>query len=324
MRPSRTRGAGSCCCGGQRNFRAFGPRPLLQRQGFAPSSFAPLALVSSISLLLLLLLYFWRNLSFGVQPQQQYKLGELLLEHHQQQHHRPDILEPSSASVYSDRESKLRFHFDGVKNNNDNDDGIDPLISSKPTHEACMGYTGIYHVAMTDVKGGAGTALLQLVLGQLLYAAQQNLKPWVHLLNNVSEVIYDPIVHGVGKGAAAVAFRAMGGRNATVYHMRGGHWRDAAPGPLDSTQRVSSRLYRFEGSGIWTHYFEPVSDFVPGDRSCEKKLYVTLGMRLITPGLHGYSAVAIRCWRLVVSRDYSSYRECQRANANTHMLFESW
>ena len=173
----------------------------------------------------------------------------------------------------------------------------------QPTHEACNGYEGIYHIAMTDILGGVGTALIQLVLGQLLYAESQNLQPWV-FLNNQSQVYYDPLVHGgdgQSEGERSVHLTAMVGRNATYFApSRQSHriWRDYIPGPPNSSIPVTKQKLYFEGTGVWDHYFEPVSDFVPGDRSCESKLYVTMDLYLITPGIHGFSQqYATRAWR---------------------------
>jgi alpha 1,2-mannosyltransferase len=165
-----------------------------------------------------------------------------------------------------------------------------------PTHHACDHTQGILHIAMGDIGGAAGTILFQFVIGQLIYAERNQLTPWVHL-NNVSYIVYDPLVHGQGPG---VSLQAHGGRNATRLSIAPAgqrHWRDQYPGPLDASQPVQLREYHFPGTGVWEHYFEPVSDFVPGDQSCARQLYVTLDLFLITPGIHGFAPWAPRCWR---------------------------
>lgn len=183
-----------------------------------------------------------------------------------------------------------------------------------PTHSACRddSVQGIYHIAMGDIGGAAGTIFFQFVIAQILYAERHGLKPWVHL-SNVSHVVYDTAVHGgggVGTTAAAPAavvmteLTAMVGRNATYYRRRGGHHRDATPGPPDAALPVAQQTLQFPGTGVWEHYFEPVSDFVPGDTSCATKLYVTMDLYLITPGLHGYADYAPRCWRYQYMPDY--------------------
>lgn len=61
------------------------------------------------------------------------------------------------------------------------------------------GYKGILHIAMGDIGGGASTIFFQFVIGQLIYAEQYRLLPLIHF-NNVSNIIFDPLVHGGGIG----------------------------------------------------------------------------------------------------------------------------
>lgn len=172
----------------------------------------------------------------------------------------------------------------------------------EPTHESCRGYNGVYHIAMGDIGGAAGTIFYQFVIAQILYAERHNLKPFVHF-SNVSHVIYDDAVHGVGDG---VSFTAMTGRNATYVKHPNGHRRDFTPGPPDGTAPVSQQTLHLPGTGVWNHYFEPISDFVPGDASCETSLYVTMDLYLITPGLHTYANYTPKCWRYKTLPDYIS------------------
>ena len=175
-----------------------------------------------------------------------------------------------------------------------------------PTHHACDGLEGIYHIAMGDIGGAAGTVFFQFVIGQIRYAERNRLKPWVHF-NNVSYIVYDDVVHG---GAAStdhispVRLTAMTGRNASLIERPNGHWRDVIPGPLNISMPIQQQKLVFTGTGVWEHYFEPISDFVPGDRSCEPKLYVTLSLKLITPGIHGFVSWAPKCWRYHYLPDY--------------------
>ncbi|GKY97726.1 hypothetical protein MPSEU_000730800 [Mayamaea pseudoterrestris] len=188
---------------------------------------------------------------------------------------------------------------------------FESIIAREPTHHACDGFDGIYHIAMTDILGGVGTGLLQLVVNQIDYARRHNLKPWVHL-NNSSHVIYDPIVHSRGSG---VQLKAMRAAKATYVKRPGGHWRDAVPGPPNLTSMEPERDFTFDGTGVWEHYFDPVSDFVPGDVSCEHKLLVSMDLYLITPGLHGYSDYATRCWRYDYLPEYIT---------KPHIPYDSW
>jgi hypothetical protein len=184
---------------------------------------------------------------------------------------------------------------------NDQEEGL-TIPPRTPTHTACRDESvqGIYHISMGDIGGAAGTIFYQFVIAQILYAERQNLVPWVHF-SSVSHVVYDPLVHGTGRGVTVTAWT---GRNATYVKRSGGHHRDYTPGPLNASASVRRATMQFSGTGVWGHYFDPVSDFEPGDESCVEKLYVTMDLYLITPGLHGYAEYAPRCWRYHYLPDY--------------------
>jgi len=171
-----------------------------------------------------------------------------------------------------------------------------------PTHHACDGYEGMYHIAMGDIGGAAGTVFFQFVMGQIIYAERNNLVPWVYL-NNVSNEVYDDAVHNP-PGHPGVKWKAMTGRNASRITRPDGHFRDTVPGPLVDVGPALQREFNAAGTGVWEHYFEPVSDYVPGDRSCQDKPYVTLDLKLITPGIHGFVPWAPSCWRYQYLPDY--------------------
>jgi len=242
----------------------------------------------------------------------------------------PGILHPAAKSKLHDRsvdnkpEENTAATTSATKSDSTSSAFLDEeaIPVRTPTGTACQNVKGIYHIAMGDIGGAAGTIFFQFVIAQILYAERQGLKPWVHL-SNVSNVIYDPTVHGAGPGVSVTDM--MVGRNATYYRRPGGHRRDATPGPLDEHQPVvRAESLHFDGTGVWEHYFEPVSDFVPGDRSCTSKLYVTMDLYLITPGLHGYADYAPRCWRYKYQPDYitkvhlgmTEWLEPQRQTAN--------
>lgn len=167
-------------------------------------------------------------------------------------------------------------------------------------HHSCDNYRGIYHIEKGDIGGAAGTVFFQFVIGQLIWAEKYNFKPWV-FLNNVSYIIYDPLVHGSGPG---INFTMLGGANVTYINRPSGHWRDSVPGPPGNLHALAPQKFSFEGNGVWEDYFEPVSDFVPGDTSCESKPLVTMDLYLVTPGVHGFAEWAPRCWRYEYLPDY--------------------
>lgn len=181
--------------------------------------------------------------------------------------------------------------------------GIDDTAAPVPRKDhACDGFGGIYHIQMGDIGGAAGTIFFQFVIGQILWAEQNNLKPFVHF-NNVSHVVYDPLVHGKGKGVVIPdVWTGWKIENRSV--REDGHWRDRYPGSILNSSGVKQETLYFPGTGVWNSYFEPVSDYVPGDRSCMGKKYVTLDLELITPGIHGFAPWAPKCWRYHYLPDY--------------------
>ena len=199
---------------------------------------------------------------------------------------------------------------DNVNNHFDDNPDLPYNRIRIPTHTACQDTRGVYHIAIADRGGGVGTALFQLLIDQIVYAESQSLTPYMHLLPNVSEVIDDPIVFATSPNKKNITFRAYTAPNLIPY-VRGQHWRDIVPGPLNETavRQATQQQIHLSGTGIWGHYFEPISTFVPGDISCENKLYVTIGvddMYLVIPGLHGYATTSVRCWRYDFLPDYVS------------------
>ncbi len=165
---------------------------------------------------------------------------------------------------------------------------------------ACNGYNGIYHIEKGDIGGAAGTVFFQFVIGQIMWAEEYNFKPWVHL-NNVSHVVYDPLVHGNSPG---VNVTMMKGQKVSYIQRPKGHRRDYKPGPpIGDAKDLKPHQYHFDGDGVWNNYFEPVSDFAPGDKSCENKPLVTMDLYLVTPGVHGFSG-APKAWRYEYLPDY--------------------
>jgi hypothetical protein len=186
------------------------------------------------------------------------------------------------------------------------------LTRTTPTHQACQHTQGVYHIQMGDIGGAAGTIFFQFVVSQILYAEHYNLTPWVHF-NDVSHIVYDPLVHQANQQQHIPLNPPMLARNATYVRRPGGHMKDFSPGPPDVSHSVSMHQLNLTGTGVWGHYFEPISDYIPGDTSCHT--YVTMDLFLITPGLHGFTDYAPRCWRYHYLPDYVT---------QLHMPFHEW
>jgi len=163
---------------------------------------------------------------------------------------------------------------------------------------ACIGFNGVLHIQHGDVGGASGTVFFQFMVGMLRWAEQHNFKPWVHL-NDVSKVVFDQAVHKKG-GTLPTKLIMLDG-------MKIGWARDSQdpigyiiPG-LPQRQlgtELKRKEFTFEGTGVWEHYFEPVSDFSPGDDpSCLDKPYLTMEYNHILPGLHSHASWVPHPWR---------------------------
>lgn len=170
-----------------------------------------------------------------------------------------------------------------------------------PTHHACDPYKGVLHIESGDWGGASGTVFFQFVIGQLIYADQHNLLPFIHF-DNFSHLVYDPQLHSTS--GFDVSFSALGGaevppvRDPRMYHA-------IFPGaPKFSERRPNSTIVHLSGTGVWNHYFHPVSDYCPGDQSCARKPIVKMERALVSPGLHVYAPWSPKIWRYGPMPDY--------------------
>ena len=198
----------------------------------------------------------------------------------------PDIKEQSvrepSLKLDPDKCSKLKLK-------------ISPPKRRPPSKGACDGYEGILHIQEGDFGGASGTIFFQYMIGHLQWAAQHNYKPWVHL-NNVSKPVFDTVVHTQGPG---VKFTMMDGMEVDSARDKRDPCGYLFPGrpKLRSDTVMASNEFAFKGTGVWGHYFEPVSDFSPGDPSCSEKPMITLDSDQVAPGLHAQAPWSPKAWR---------------------------
>ena len=186
------------------------------------------------------------------------------------------------------------------------------------TADPCEGVDGIYHIQSGDVGGAAATIFFQFVIAQLIYADAHNLKPWVYF-NNISHHVYDQEIHNATQAQPTLEFTMMKGME--IEHFKDIRLRRAAyPGKPYMAQDLHPHLFSMTGDGVWEHYFEPVSDFVPSSSlslssSCATKPLITMDIWLITPGLHIYAPWTPRMWRYDVLPDYMQQR---------HLTLREW
>ena len=170
-----------------------------------------------------------------------------------------------------------------------------PPRQRPPSKGACNGYDGILHIQQGDFGGGSGTIFFQYMVAFLYWADQHNFKPWVHL-NNFSAKVFDEVVHNQGPGVRFTMMKGMSAEWARDARDPHGYLFPGKP-VLPDDMDLTPDEYFFEGTGVWEHYFEPVSDFSPGDPSCVHKPLVSLHFEQISQGLHCQSPWASHAWR---------------------------
>jgi hypothetical protein len=202
-----------------------------------------------------------------------------------------------------------------------------PVGRMRPTHHACDNYDGVLHIESGDAGAAAGTLFFQYMVNQLIYADMHHLKPFIHL-NNVSQHAYDPIVHGGGNkssgtgwgdadqsrtieniewernldelDASSVSFSMLYGMTiewtSDGYQEMGFGSYPGRPVVMLEHQNLTPRIYQLYGTGVWNHYFFPVSDFVPGDVSCLNKPLIKMHYYHLNPSLLFYTPWSVKSW----------------------------
>mmetsp|Transcript_17386 Transcript_17386/g.43377 ORF Transcript_17386/g.43377 Transcript_17386/m.43377 type:complete len:596 (+) Transcript_17386:86-1873(+) len=165
----------------------------------------------------------------------------------------------------------------------------------EPSDKACDGYDGVFQIQQFDQGGASGTSFFMFNVGMLAWADQHNYLPWIHIDNNFTKPIWDPIVHT--NVAKTRYFTMMEG-------MEIGWVRDPDdprghlfPGKPFIKTPLRPKNFVLDGTGVWEHYFLPVNDFVPGDLSCLDKPIVKMDEDHIVPGMHANAPWAPRAWR---------------------------
>jgi len=169
----------------------------------------------------------------------------------------------------------------------------------KPSDKACDGYDGVFQINHYDGGAASGTAFFLFTIGMLAWADQHNYLPWIHIEDNFTKPIWDPIVHTNIAENHLITFEMISG-------MEIGWARDPDdpnshifPGKPFQERDVAPTTFVIEGTGVWEHYFLPPNDFVPGDSSCRSKPIVKMNDDHIVPGIHSNAPWAPRAWRYV-------------------------
>jgi hypothetical protein len=191
--------------------------------------------------------------------------------------------------------------------------GPSQLLKTKRMEDPCHGYDGVLLIQQGDRYGAAATIFFLFVLNQLLYADRFNLLPWIHL-NDYSQWVYDPMVHGKnGNSSTLQTFQFMGGMQPvqeTLFDPSTNRTFVYPGRPMKRRRHARQRPQSttVEGTGVWNTYFSPVSPFdsnlvtppsvaTSKSSSCHNKPLVTLPLSMIIPALHIHCPWSVRAWR---------------------------
>eukprot|EP00934_Nitzschia_sp_Nitz4_P006970 Nitzschia sp. Nitz4//scaffold169_size48518//31504//32691//NITZ4_007076-RA/size48518-processed-gene-0.95-mRNA-1//-1//CDS//3329538400//6960//frame0 len=173
-------------------------------------------------------------------------------------------------------------------------------IRKASSKTVCAGYDGVLHIRSGDAGGAAGTIFFIYVVNQLIYADKYNLLPWIHL-NNVSKHVYDVAVHG--SVDSIPPFHMMGGMTIDFvndFEDRVGSGVYAGPPKrLLENQPLKPRLYKVDGTGVWSSYFEPVSIFDPSDGiplDCQDKPLLRMHYYHLNPSMLHHCPWSVKSW----------------------------
>jgi hypothetical protein len=190
------------------------------------------------------------------------------------------------------------------------------FLLQKPTHHACDGYKGVLLIQSGDQGAAAGTAFFQYVINQIIYAEMFGYLPWVHF-NNVSQHVYDPLVHGganttvQGIDGMEISWMQVDAPNKTKLEGM------VYPGRPRSTGKLDKRSFAVSGTGVFESYFEPISEFRKGDKSCERLPIITMSYDQLR-GMHLYSPWAVRTWQYLAMPPQNFVAE----NQTLHQWFD--
>ena len=151
------------------------------------------------------------------------------------------------------------------------------------SNQACEGYNGILHIQSVSPGAAMAGAFFTDVINQLLLAQKLNYLPWIHL-GPQAERLYDASAHGT---------------ESTSYGLLVDSHRlskdDIVQGVLSDASRDATTLQEVIGNGIWSSYFEPVSDFRFDDASCVGKPVASLNATEVAR--LGLLPTSVRAWQ---------------------------
>lgn len=125
-------------------------------------------------------------------------------------------------------------------------------------------------------------------------------------MNDFSTKVYDKDVHTQGDPFSLTMMIGMEVGWAKDERDKVGYKFPGKPLFSEDVTELTENTYEFGGTGIWEHYFEPVSDFSPGDPSCADKPYLVMDDYHVMPGLHSHAPWAPHGKRCSMTGDQAS------------------
>lgn len=193
-----------------------------------------------------------------------------------------------------------------------------------PTNTACDGFEGVLHIRHYDQGGASGTAFFLFTIGMIHWANQHNYLPWIHIDSNYTKPIWDQTVHTTDTEISFTMKTGMEIGWARDRRDNEDHIFPGRPKFRNNTGKKSlfPKQFSAHGTGVWEHYFLPITNFVPGDASCKGKPLVRFDDDHIVPGIHSNAPWAPRAWKyspapyiLREDLDWDEWFEPQRRHA---------
>ena len=159
----------------------------------------------------------------------------------------------------------------------------------------CEDHDGVLYISAVGKSAATGTAFFNFVVDQLIYADKYNLLPWIQI--DDQNPLFDPNVHGIG---ANLSFLVKKGAVPSIVGTdtmacKNNRKIGTYPGPPDF-ESLEPVHYAIKGNGIWSSYFNPVSNFSLDDPICMEKPFIRFDFSHIFPGFHKCWPWSVRSW----------------------------
>lgn len=164
-----------------------------------------------------------------------------------------------------------------------------------PTHDVCQNSNGVLLIQYVSSTDSTASGIFNSILNQLLFAERHNLKPWVSLDPTHRTPIFDNARHYASPQSLAPMTRKQ-----SIIMSIDKSGQSHVVGFSKERSVLLESTYQVNTSKVWETYFEPVSDFAPGDESCDT--LVQFEQQQVESGLRS-APWAIQAWQYDESSD---------------------